>query len=114
MKSYAGRWKSHVERWLGPQLPIDSSVLVVKYENLKTDLRTELIRMMKYLEYPYTEEDLECTIKSNTNGFHRNHTKPVEHYLQKEADVVYEQIQLAEVYLKKYDISYDKHMSKIS
>ena len=54
--------------------------------------------MMKYLEYPYTEEDLDCTIKSNTNAFHRNHdhSKDIEHYTQSDIDLVYEQIKLVE------------------
>ena len=65
----------YVQGWLDTRLPYayGSTILVVKFENLLTDLRMELMWMMKYLEYPYTEEDLNCTIKSNTNAFHRNH-----------------------------------------
>ena len=83
---------------------------MVKYENLLTDLRRELIRMMEYLEYPYTEEDLDCTIKSNTGGFHRKHSKYIEHYTQDQVDAIYEQIILANKVLKKYNISYEKHI----
>ena len=88
-------------------------MLVVKYENLLTDLRTELIRMMKYLDYPYTEEDLQCTINSNTHVFHRNHSGYVEHYTQSEVDMMYKQVELANKLLKNYNISYEKHTVQV-
>ena len=87
---------------------------MVKYENLKTDLRTELKRMMKYLEYHYTEEDLDCTIKSNTNIFQRNHdhSKDFEYYRQSDVDIVYEQIKMVDKILKNRNVSYEKHVLK--
>ena len=108
------KWRLHVERWLGSSLPYNSSILVVKYENLKIDLRKELIRMMKYLEFHYTEEDLDCTIKSNTNVFQRSHghSKDIEYYRQSDVDLVYEQIQKVDKFLKNYNVSYEKHVLK--
>ena len=58
--------------------------------------------MMKYVEYPYTAEDIDCTIRqSNVNFFRRNHTKHFEHYRQMEVDIIYEQIKLAEGIFRK-------------
>ena len=85
----------------------------MKFEDLLTDLRTELIRMMKYLEYPYIEEDLDCAIKSNTNFFHRNHShsnKHIEHFTQTQIDVVYRKIQEVARFLKYYKVDYKKHV----
>ena len=67
---------------------------------------------MKYLEYPYKEEDIECTIRqSSVNVFHRNHTKHFEHYTQMEVDIIYEQIKMTERIFRKHNISiYDKHV----
>ena len=67
---------------------------------------------MKYLNYPYTEKDLQCTIKSNLHVFYRNHSGCVEHYTQSEVDVMYKQIELANKVLKNYNISYQKHVVK--
>ena len=108
------KWRLHVERWLGSSLPYNSSILVVKYENLKIDLRKELMRMMKYLEFHYTEEDLDCTTKSDTNVFHRNHdhSKDIDYYTQSETNSVYEEILKVEKVLKKYNVSYEKHILK--
>ena len=80
---------------------------MIKYENLLTDLRTELIRMMKYLEYPYAEKDLDCTMKSNTNSFHRTHDhSDAKHYVPNDVDLVYEQIKMVDKLLQNYNISY--------
>ena len=54
------------------------------------------------LEFHYTEEDLDCTIKSNTNVFQRSHahSKDIEYYRQSDIDLVYEQIQKVDKFLK--------------
>jgi len=31
--------------------------------------------MLDFLEYPYSEDDILCTVKKSGEGFHRNHTK---------------------------------------
>ena len=110
----ADKWKDHVQRWLNGRLPYGSTILVVKFEDLLTDLRTELIRMMEYLEYPYTEEDLNCAIKSNTNFFRRNHShsKHIKHFTQTQIDVVYRKIQEVAKFLKNYKVDYKKHVLK--
>ena len=85
---------------------------MIKYENLLTNLRTELIRMMKYLEYPFTEEDLVCTMKSNTNFFHRahDHSNDTEYFMHSEVDLVYNHIKLVDKFLKNHNISYKKYV----
>ena len=111
--SLTAKWRSHVYRWLGPEIPGDATILVVKYENLKANLRTELKRMLDYLEYTYTEKDLDCTMKSNTNAFHRSHdrSKNKEYFSQANIDSIYDSIKTVDAYLKKYNISYEKHVA---
>ena len=105
-------WRLHVEQWLGSALPYNSTILVIKYENLLTDLRTDLIRMMKYLEYSFTEEDLDCTIKSSTTSFHRahDHSNDIEYFMHSEVDLVYNQIKLVDKFLKNHNINYKKYV----
>ena len=68
--------------------------------------------MMKYLEYPYVEEDLDCTLKSTTNFFHRthDHSNETEYFMQSEVDLVYEQIKAVDKFLKNYNINYEKYL----
>ena len=103
-------WRKHVEKWLNPDHYNNSFLLVVKFEDLSVNLRKELIRIMKHLEYPYTENDLDCTINSNTQSFHRSYSKSFEHYTVNQTDIIYEQIRLVKDYLRKFNISYVKHV----
>ena len=68
--------------------------------------------MMKYLEYPYIEEDLDCALKSTTNFFHRthDHSNETEYFMQSEVDLVYEQIKAVDKFLKNYNINYEKYL----
>ena len=66
------QWKAHITQWLKvTKVP----VLVVGFENLKNDTYTELKRMLDFLGYPYSEDNVLCTIKSPSENFHRKHTK---------------------------------------
>ena len=47
--------------------------IVVRYENLVMDTRTQLQRMLEFLQYPYTKERLDCVINHQVETFHRNH-----------------------------------------
>ena len=77
------------------------------FGDLLTDLHTELERMMKFLEFPYTEDDLQCTIKSTIEGFHRIHSKNVtDPYTPDQRMAVLTEIKLANELLRTYNISY--------
>ena len=100
---YSKGWTSHIQNFLrSPKTP----TLVVKYENLLTDLHTELKRMMEFLKIPYTEEDLQCTINSTIEGFHRKHDKVNDPYTPEQRKLVQAQINLANGVLRHYNISY--------
>ena len=49
--------------------------MIVGYENLMKDTYTELKRMLDFIEYPYTDEGVKCTIQKSHEDFHRQHTK---------------------------------------
>ena len=104
VRKSSSAWRSHLEKHL---LTVNSTKLVVKYEYLLTDLRTELKRMMEFLKFAYTEDDLQCTIDSTLEGFHRKHNKNVtDPYTPDQRNFVSEQIKLANNVLRHYNISY--------
>ena len=100
--TYSKTWGKHVQILDSLKTPI----LVVKYENLLTDLHTELKRMMEFLKIPYTEEGLQCTIKSTIEGFHRKHDKVNDPFTAEQRELVQAQINLANEVLHHYNISY--------
>ena len=61
---------------------------------------------MKFLEFPYTEDDLQCTIKSTIQGFHRKHKNVTDPYTPELRKFVMAQIRLANKILHSYNISY--------
>ncbi|XP_065902941.1 WSCD family member GA21586-like isoform X2 [Dysidea avara] len=100
---YSKRWGDHVTRYLGST---KTPLIVVKYENLLSDLHTELKRMMEFMKFPYTEDDLQCTIKSTVEGFRRKHDKSIDPYTPEQRKLVQTQINLANEVLRCYNISY--------
>jgi len=100
---YSEKWRVHVETYLNTT---KTPTLVVKYENLLTDLHTELKRMMRFMEFPYTEDDLRCISKSTLEGFHRKHKNITDPYTPEQRQIVYTQIQLANNVLHQYNITY--------
>ena len=77
VRQSSSAWRVHLEKYLRTT---KTPTLVVKYENLLTDLHTELKRMMEFLKFPYTEDDLQCTINSTIEGFHRKHKNVTDPY----------------------------------
>jgi len=79
---------------------------VVKYENLIIDLHTELKRMMEFFKFPYTEDDLQCTINSTLEDFHKKHSKVIDPYSPEQRKYVAAHIRVANNILHHYNISY--------
>jgi len=96
-------WRKHVTKWLGhTKLP----TLVVQYENLLTRLDVELRRMLDFLEHPYTEDDIRCTLHSSMNSFHRKHSKQLDPYTPSQLKFILNEIDQVDVLLKKHNISF--------
>jgi len=62
--------------------------------------------MMEFLEFPYTEDDLQCTINSALEGFHRKHKNITDPYTPEQRRNVSAVIQLANKVLLPFNISY--------
>ena len=54
-----GRWVDHVKSWLLRSGTGSSNVLVVYYEDLKADFKTQLRRISDFLELPYSQSKLD-------------------------------------------------------
>ena len=72
VKEKSDKWKKQVKQWL---LYREVPVLIVGYDNLMNDTYSELKKMLDFIGYPYTEDDIKCAVKSPAEDFHRNHTK---------------------------------------
>ena len=95
-------WKTHVTKWLKvTKVP----VLVVGFENLKNDTYTELKRMLDFLEYPYSEDNVLCAIKSPSENFHRKHQKDQDVFSSELQKIIVNDIKQINANLQKHNIS---------
>ena len=62
-------WRNLYLDWLENSSP--GRLLVVSYSQLKTDLRSQLLRMTAFLNVTVTEEVLNCTMKEREGVFRR-------------------------------------------
>ena len=99
----SNKWSHHVQECLQMQ---HAPTLVVKYENLKANFINELRKILDFIGYHYTEDDLKCTLQSNTEQFHRKHTTDVDPYSPIQKKNILSQIEIANGYLSQYNISY--------
>ena len=103
VKGQSQAWKKHVSQWLNTRgIP----VLFVGYENLRNDTYTELKRMLDFLGYPYSDEDVLCTVRRRDESFHRNHTKEIHPYSPELQTFVNSQIKQINNGLQKHNILY--------
>ena len=79
-------------------------MLVVGYDNLMNDTYTELKRMLDFVEYPYSEDNVLCAVKSSEN-FHRKHMKDLQVYSTELQQTVVSVIRQVYQNLLKYNIS---------
>ena len=104
LKWFANLWERNIQRWMGEK---KVPTLVVQFERLHTDLYTELKRMVDFLGVPYTESDLQCTVNSNSETFHRKHHETTDPYTKKQRELLLQKIQSVNKILQPYDISYN-------
>ena len=55
------------------------------------------------MKFPYTEDDLQCTVNSTIEGFHRKHKNVTDPYAQDQRNIVSKQ---ANNVLRYYNIRY--------
>ena len=94
-------WKYHVMAWLNAtRFP----VLVVGYENLMINTYTELKRILDFVGYPYSKNDVLCAVKSS-EAFHRKHKKDIHAFSPELQQIVNNDIKAVNESLLKHNIS---------
>ena len=62
------------------------SVLVVRYEDIKTDTLGEVKRMLDFLKYPYSDAELRGKLEEDFTTFYRNHSYSFDHFTASQKD----------------------------
>ena len=100
----ANEWKQHIEQWIHTD---KFTKLVLCYENMIGNLHASVKKMLEFIEYPYTEDEIRCAIRSsNDERFHRKHSKVFDPYTQSQREYVLKKIESVNYILKQYNITY--------
>ena len=68
MGTLADRWLKFHRQWL---IDFKFPLLLVKYENMKSDLGTEILRILGFLDFTVTDAQLQCVLEEQEGQFHR-------------------------------------------
>ena len=79
-------------------------VLAVGYENLMINTYTELKRMLDFVGYPYSEDDVLCAVKSS-EAFHRKHKNDINVFSPELQQLVNNNTKVINEILLKHNIS---------
>ena len=67
VSKYAWDWFYSTIRWLSFSGPLH----IIRYENLKTNLRQEVEKMVRFLGVNASDEILDCVVENSEGNFHR-------------------------------------------
>ena len=70
------RWQKTIIKWSIAERPL----LVVHYEDLKTDQLAQVERMLNFLEIVYNRTELTANLENGFGDFQRNHSQSGEYY----------------------------------
>ena len=81
-------------------------MLVVQYEQLKSDLGGELRRMLEFLDYKYSEEDISCVLNKQLETFHRHSNRNFNPFTPSQEDLIQNSIKKMNKLLIKHYVNY--------
>jgi len=86
-------------------------VLVVQYEQLKSDLNGELRRMLEFLDYKYSEEDIDCVLNKQLETFHRHSNRSFNPFTPSQEDLIQDSIKKMSKLFIKHHVNYAQWIS---
>ena len=106
IKTSVEQFVSLVRYWLEEA---QISVLVIKYEDMVTDLSTQLTKMLDFLQVNYSQSDIDCVMDDTLEMFRRKKTVPSEFnpYVPSYKQFVLNKFTSIKPILEKYNIYYE-------
>ena len=98
-------WVNFYVRWL---TTFSKPLLVVRYENLKSDLLGEVGRMCRFLGFDFGVRQKKCVLEHTEGNFHRKNNKQVDiitNAMKTDLNIASEQLQEAIINRHKFNQS---------
>lgn len=67
-------------KWFGSAVKQNYSLLILRYEDLKKDSLTQIVRVLDFLNQDYKKTELATKLQDRFKEVQRNHTCQFEHY----------------------------------
>lgn len=96
-------WALLLHTWLSQK---EIPVHIVLYENLLSDLRSELVRMLDFLDFQVSNETLDCVIENSTGKFKRTQHLNFDPFTSENKAAVNRFIRQADPLLARHGIKY--------
>jgi len=104
IKTSIEQFVSLVRYWLEEA---NISVLVIKYEDMVTDLATQLTKMLDFLQVNYSQSDIDCVVNSKLDKFHRKKTSTFNPYMPSDRQFVWDSFMTTKSLLNNFNINYE-------
>ena len=82
-------------------------MLVIRYEDMVSDLATQLTKMLDFLTVDYSQSDIDCVVNSKLDKFHRNKTTTFDPYTPSDKRFVWDSFKSIKPLLDRYNINYE-------
>ena len=101
-------WALLLHTWLSTsENGTTTPVHIVQYENLLADLRGEMIKILKFLDFEVSEQILDCVVRNSAGRFKRSHHLNFNPYTQENKEAVNRYIRQAAPILARHGITYN-------
>ena len=95
-------WEQTVLAWITNNH--DHPVLIVKYEDIKSNTQSELRRILDFLQVPYSSSRLKQVVARGYRTYRREHSETFDHYIPGQRDTVRSAIERVSKSLKESDL----------
>ncbi len=85
--THCNSWVAQIQKWVLHPVSRTKKVMVVRYEDLRTDKLAEVARMLDFLKFPYTEESLGAQLQEDFAVFRRKQDT-FDHYTPEQREYV--------------------------
>jgi len=102
LQEKAVRWPVHIASWIinGRNNPFH----VVRYEDLKMNETREIIKLLKFLGVPHSDQEVNERLKFGFSDFYRNHHDEFRHFTTEQERFITSQVNQTISILKVYGL----------
>ena len=100
------KWKNNVNKWVGGSPKW--SLTVISYENLVSDFKTELQKIVKSLNFPVKKESIDCLFHNTMDAHQRNKEKGENPYSEEQEGIIRQAILSLKDIWQSHNISYQE------